>query len=311
MKKTLIILLVVLFAAGSAFAQKPDMAEMLVKASERSAKYIETFRNLIANETRTVVTLRPDGTVRRQKSIDSTFIVYQLASDGKQVVEFRHVTAVDGKKRGNADRRAHEFFEKLSASENSKIELDRIRKESFRHDDVIVDGYTLFQGVPLFDNLREKIAFEFVGRDPVNGRDTISIRYMQSESNPAIRFSGKDEPGRDDAVVDVDVDEQRSEALKPRLRGTLWLDANTFDIVKEVREITAQPEGVNEPIVISRAEFDYVPSEFGIFTPSLIKVSLNKLQKDRRSALPEGSVTLKYGKFSNPEVEVRSAEIKN
>ncbi len=311
MKKTLIILLLVLFTAESAFAQKPDMAEILTKASERSADYIETFRNLIANEARTVVTLRSNGTVRRQKSIDSTFIVYQLASDDKKVVEFRHITAVDGKKQGNADRRAQEFFEKLSASENSKVELDRIRKESFRHDDLIVDGYTLFQGVPLFENLREKIAFEFIGREAVNGRDTISIRYVQSESSPYIRFSGKDEPGGNDSVVDVDVDEQRSETLRPRLRGTLWLDANTFDIVKEVREITAQPSGVNEPIVISRAEFEYVPSEFGIFTPSIIKVSLNKLQKDRRSALPEGIVTLKYGKFSNPDVEVRSAEIKN
>ncbi len=307
----LFIILIAVFPIPAQQTLEPNLETIIRRASEESLKYLETFKNLIANEKKTVEILRENGSVKRTRTIESNFIAYQLSKNAGRIVEYRNITAVDGKRIADADSRAEAFFERLAKAETSADELERIRKESFRYDDDIeVDGATLFQGIPLYKNPSDVIRFEISGSDFIDNNEVIIIKYQQTKQSPSVRLAKSGDLDKEPTAVSVDDGENLKGSQNERLRGTLWLDSKTHQIRREVREFTIQPEGHSEPVVISKDDFHYRDSEFGILTPSRIQTVFYKLLRKKKSSFAEIRVVLEYTKFTNPDVEVKSAEIK-
>ncbi|QYO66229.1 hypothetical protein [Leptolyngbya sp. 7M] len=288
-----------------------DVLEVIKKAAERSKEYVASFRNLISEELRTFEVLREDGSVRRRRTVGSTFIVYQLSSDDDRMMEYRHITSVDGKPIGKADVRAKDFFEKLSRAASSKDEIEQIRKESFRRDEFEIEGYTLFQGIPLAENFREIMEFKFLKHDEIEGKPVLVVFYQQINPSENVRIYDTQDKRAKDVLVDVAVDTDTRVPLNPRLRGTLWIDAATHHILREIREMTAQPNGFPAPVIVTRSDFTYSESEFAIFTPAKIMVEVFTLQIKKKRVIPDVRANMEYTRFTNPDVEVRSGDVKN
>lgn len=315
--KTQFVRSALLLAAASCFASAqtepmPNISELLERASERSSNYVETFRNLMAEEKKTFELFGGDGALRRRRVVESNFIVYPLSLSDGRFVEYRHVTAVDGKKIEGAESRSQLFFERLVKVASSAKELERIQKESFRFDfELQVNGFTLFQAIPLSPNIRSVLEFEIAGNEAVDGANVLVLLFRQTRSSPYIRINRGDRDPVADPALSMEIDDDSRKPLNERIRGQIWLDAVTYQVRREIREVTVMPEGFPEPVLVSRTELVYQPSEFGILTPLRITHEFYKFQRKQRASFREVLAIFEYSKFSKPDVEVRSAEITN
>ena len=98
--------------------------------------------------------------------------------------------------------------------------------------------------------------------------------------------------------------------MNPRINGKLWIDAATFQIHREIRNLTLQPAGASAPITAVTDEFEYQPSQFGILTPKLIRHTQYAVKTKAASAQKQVVISMEYGNFTKPDVEVKSAEVK-
>lgn len=290
-------------AAQSTDGMGPD--DIVDKAAERSRAYLETFKNLLSEESKTFEIYQKNGEIKKRRKVESTFLVYQLTKGGL-VAEFRNVIVVDGKQLGNTDERARDFFEKVTASESSQKELDRISEESTRYDpDFAINGLTLFQAAALTNDLRPSFKFNIVGRETLNGLDTILLSFEQTAPNRSITINGQGSNN-----YDIEIDGTAND-LNPRIRGKIWLDPATFNIRREVRERTIQPNGYDQPVVVAEDEFDYIDSEFDILTPRKISHVQYVVKLKEREVRKDMTVEFVYGKFTRPDVEVKSSEVRS
>src|SRR5688500_17805961 len=95
----LVCLTFVLVGAAIGQHSAPLSLEAILNGSaERRETYINEFKNLLSEETKTFSIYDKKGAVKKTRTITSTFIVYQLSKNEKSIAEFRNVTAIDGKK---------------------------------------------------------------------------------------------------------------------------------------------------------------------------------------------------------------------
>ncbi len=96
-------------------------------------------------------------------------------------------------------------------------------------------------------------------------------------------------------------------------RGRLWLDAETAQIRREVREMTLQPPSVNRPLVFIRYEFEYADSRFGFLTPKRIVITNYSRGRTGADKKPElllgGRITFDYGAFTRFDVAAPDASV--
>lgn len=285
--------------------------EILKRASEQTKEYLQTFRNLAATEKKTFETLRSNGSVKKSRTVESNFIVYQLSKQDDKIVEYRHVLAVDGKRLEKADLRAQDFFEKLMKVENSSRELEQIKNESLRYDDEVqFDGYTLFQGVALSSKLADVVDHDLARTEIIDGVETYVLNYQQVSPSNFVFLVRKDKAAPADSLISFDPGDRSNEEMNVRLRGTLWIDKATLQIRREMRELTIQPDGTAQPTVISQTKFNYQNSEFGILTPKRIESTIYHYDKKKATTTAEVRAIFEYSSFSRPDVEVESSEVK-
>lgn len=301
--------IILTIAASTVFSQDIASNEIVDRTAARSKVYLETFKNLLSEEKKTFEIFDKNGKEKKRKTIESTFLVYQLSKGSGEIAEFRNVTAVDGKKIDNVDGRAQDFFEKVTKSSSSVKELDEIRNESSRYDaDFAINGLTLFQAIALSDSLRNSFRFEVAGNESINGNETLVIKFEQVAANPSITVNSKT-PTSDNYDIDISGDDKA--ALNARVRGKLWVDPITFNVRREVRERTIQPDGYSSPMVVATNTFEYGDSGFGILTPTKIIHSQSRVDLKDKKERPDITVTFTYGKFTQPDVEVKSGEVKS
>ena len=108
---------------------------------------------------------------------------------------------------------------------------------------------------------------------------------------------------------DIDIEGDSKAVLNARVRGTIWIDPVSFNIRKEIRERTIQPAGYATPLVVARNIFEYGDSEFSILTPTKIVHTQSRIDLKDRTDRPDIAVTFSYGKFTQPNVEVKSGEV--
>ena len=312
-KPSLFVFLILLLAHGAVAAQSPqetDVAKIVTEAAAAVESYVGTFKNLLSRETKTIESYDSKGHLRKRRTIVSNFIVYQLPSDPNRMAEYRHVIEVGGKPLPNATRRAEEFFESLVKASSSQTQLARLRNESSRFDgEILISGLTLFQSVVLSENLRPFFEFKLKGIDNPNSGPRYVITYQQvrPSADIVINSEAAREPGRSGQSVEMAIDEDGP--LNARLRGELHIDAASYRILREVRETTIQPAGFLDPMVVMRNEFEYGPSDFGIFTPKRLTHVQYSVRAKQKAAFRELSVTFEYDRFTRPDVEVKSSEV--
>lgn len=297
-----------LFISTAIFSQPPvEMTadQVVERAAGQSRIYLDTFKNLLSEEKKTFEIFDKKEEVKRRRVVDSTFLVYQLVKDEGQIAEFRNVVVVDGKRLDSTDERAKDFFEKVVASGSSQKELERIRDESTRFDeDFAINGLTLFQSIALSDQLRKSIRFSLNGKELIGGIEAFVLSYEQITANAEITVNG-----RGSHNYDIEIDDDKTE-LNARVQGKLWIDSSTFNVRHEVRERIIQPTGSNRPLLVAVDTFEYVDTDFGILTPKKITHLQYRVKRKDRRASKDTKVEFDYGRFTKPDVEVKSSDVK-
>jgi Sec-independent protein translocase protein TatA len=301
--------LVSLISAGPSFAQQPtqpevepaELKELIRRAGIRMSEYKTGFKDLAAEEEQKVEEYDKQGKLEKQRRIASELVIYQSQLDPTQMVEYRDVKSVDGVAVKKRVARLMCLLNKSPKADSVKKELERINGESRRYDlNYSFYGMTLYQGLPLYENARESFQFKLAGREQVNGHDAIVIEYQQVSRNPGIAMKLSSLPSE-------------LKGAETLYHGRLWLDAETAQIRREVREMTLEHPSLSRPLIVMRYDLDYADSRFGFLTPQQIVISTYNHGRTGADKKPElllgGKVTFEYGAFIRFSVETPDASI--
>lgn len=277
---------------------------ILTESEKQVAKYQEVFRNLIAVETKTTEIYNGDGEAKNQNTVESNFLVYQLSNNNKVTSELRNVTKVDGKPIPDSQAKSDQFFAELGKEKTLESELKKIQKESTKYDKSIEAlGLTLNEGIVLSNNLRPYFDFSLQGTEDYQGSQVYVVNYQQTKKSPYVTLNGKgtisNEPNLD-FNFSLPGSLKNADAL---LRGKLWIDAQTYQIRREERELFVQS---GSPVVIMSNTFEYQPSEYEILVPKQISLVTNTIRKKGDNYTPgkDAKITFDYSKFRKSNVEV-------
>ncbi len=288
-----------------------SLKTILTEAEKQTIAYRENFANLLAEEAKVFEKYDKKGKAGDKRTVESNFLVYQSAKDANSISEYRNVTRVDGKTVGDNEKRAEDFFEKVLKSTTADKELERIREENSRYDkNLVINGITLNQAVVLAAHIRPFFDFKIVGREQFEGREMFVVSYQQKSKSPYI--SVNEDNKSDKLFIEFDVDTPGSvKELGALLRGELWIDTETFDVWRERRELTVQPNGAANPFVVIEISFDYQKSEnIGITPKRIVLINYALKRKDEElKVLKQTQATFEYTKFTRSDVEVKSGEV--
>lgn len=302
------------FPALSAFAQDaqtmpspkppPGLNRILDEAANQAIKYRETFRDLLAVETKTFDEFDKNGNPDDTKKVESNFFVYQSAKNG-QSAELRNVFRVDGKPVSNSQERADRFLGELQKAKTAEKELEKIADESLRFDkSVIIYGLTLFEAISLAENLRPYFDFSLAGKETYKGKNVYVVGYKQNKKSPYITINEK---RSEEKAFSADFDLNLPGSLKKSekfLQGKLWIDAENFQLLREEREIVVN---TGAPLVAQKSVFEYEPSDYEIYVPRRIiftDYDFKKNGKNEYSTLKGSQITLDYSEFKKTDVEI-------
>jgi len=309
--KILFLLVLVLsgakFAFGQTVATPVDLETILKKSAEQTVVYEEEFKNLLAKETKMVANYGENGEVKKQSVIEANFVVYQSLRDKNVISEFRNIVKVDGKLVADGDKTPDEFFSQLPKKGSVEKELEKVQKESSRYDkNLEIQGLTLLQAPVLSDNLRPYFDFQLIGTEIIQGNEVFVVGYRQTKKSPYITVNEKDSKSNELSLnfrLDVPSSLKKAGVF---LRGKMWVDAKTFQLWREERELTAQ---IENPLVLLRTEFEYQPSDFGILVPKQISLEQYNVkkssQKNQSVAVRNTKVDFEYSRFIKTNVEVK------
>jgi hypothetical protein len=294
------------FSTGPSFGQDsaqpdPELKDLIRRAALSMSDYKARFKDLTAEEEQKVEEFGKDGKLKKQRRIASDLVVYQSQLDPTVMVEYRDVKSVDGVAVKKREARLLSLLNKSARADSLKKELERITRESRRYDlNYSFYGMTLHQGLPLYENARESFEFKLTGRELVNGHDAIVIEYRQVSLNPEMAMKLSSLPSE-------------LKGAETRYRGRLWLDAETAQIRREVREMMLEHSSLSRPLLLMRYDLDYVDSRFGLLTPQRIAISTYNQGRTGADKKPElllgGRVTFEYGAFTRFDVDTPDASV--
>lgn len=285
----------------------PNLETILSEAQKQSAAYRESFRNLLAEETKTFEEFDRDGNLDEKTTVKSNFLVYQSGKDAKVTTELRNVVEVDGKLVPNSLQRSNEFLGELGKATTLEKELKKIQSESSKYDKTLeVYGFTLNEAIVLSPKIRSFVDFKLLGAENYQGNEVYVVSYQQMKKSPYVIVNDNSlatgEPGFD---FKIDVPGALKNADK-FLRGKFWIDAKTFQIRREEQELTVQAP---EPLVLLTANFEYQSSDYGLLVPKRIFVTFYELKKQKGAGkfapVKATSVNFEYSKFRQTNVEVK------
>ena len=284
-----------------------SLAMILTEAEKQTVNYREEFKNLLAIETKTFEEYDREGEIEDQKIVESNFFVYQSAKDEGVSSELRNVIKVDGKLVPDSQARADRFLAEIQKTTTVEKELDKIQDEGLRYDKTIkLSGFTLFEGFVLSDNLRPYFDFKLLGSETYQGNEVYVVSYQQTRKTPFITVNEK---ATKEKGMKVDFDVSVPGALKKTdkfLRGKLLIDAKTFQIWREERQVAVQTA---TPIIALDTVLEYQTSEFGILVPKRIYFLENTIRKTSNegefTAVKNTQVNFDYSKFRKSDTDVQ------
>ncbi len=314
MSRFFLLFTLVIFSSLSAFSQDaqtlptpappPSLNTILDEAAAQALRYRETFRDLLAVETKTFDEFDKNGEIDDTKTIESNFFVYHSSKNG-QSAELRNVFRVDGKPVSDTQERADRFLSELQKAKTAEKELEKIADESLRFDkSVIIYGLTLFEAIVLAENLRPFFDFSLAGEENFKGRNVYVVNYKQNRKSPYITINEKKS---EEKAFSADFDLNLPGSLKKAekfLQGKLWIDAENFQLLREEREVVVN---AGAPLVAQKAVFEYEPSEYEIYVPRRITFTDYDFKKDGKnsySTRKASQVTFDYSEFKKTDVEI-------
>ena len=321
-RKIIFIAAVVLLFGISALAQTPtpmptpmpaptpaNLDTILNEAAKQTQFYQETFKNLLATETKTFERFDKEEEIKDQTIVKSIFLVYQSAKDANRTFELRSVLKVDDKAIPDSQARAEKFLEELKKADNTQKELEKIEKESGRYDPTLeISGFTLNQGIVLAKNMRPVFEFKMLDAETNADPDAYIVSYRQTKKSPFVIVNGKAGDTKEIYTLyntDIPGALEKNDAF---LRGKLWIDKQTFQIRREERELTIQ---IAEPLVAFKTVFEYQPSNYEIFVPKKITFTENRLKRasknDNFNATKNIVATFDYSEFKKTDSDVRAS----
>lgn len=298
---------------SSVLKTPPTVETILTEAEKQTANYRETFRDLLATETKTFEKFDKEGSPKDQTVVESDFLVYQSPMDTATTLELRNVVKVGGKPVPDSQSRSQRFLAELQKTSSPESELEKIQKEGARYDKTLETyGLTLFEGRILSEKLRPYFDFKLVGEENLQGEDVYVVSYQQTRKSPFITLNGGSDDSREfglDFKLDVPGALKKSDAF---VRGKLWIDKQTYQIRRELRELTVQGD---EPLVLLAMDFIYQPSDYGILVPKQISLQSNVLKKDketsRYNAVKDTNLNFDYSKFRKTSTDVKVLDDNN
>lgn len=316
MKKIVISLVLLFTLSGNLRAQDELLTNLLEMAEKSSQKYVESFKNLIAEETKTIETFKKNQDVDDRRVIKSNFIVYQLQK-GDRVSEFRTVYEYNNRKISRSDEQTGEFFETLAKSEDAKAEFNKLRKESVRFDgDFIVWGMTLRKDFLLLPPVREIFDYKITGKEKFGEREVYVVEYRQKDYSPYILVNPTAfEKSKDGNGFQFDtILSEKLRPTNPRLNGVMRLDAENGEMWTNEYQVIIQPAILEKPIITNESSYEYQPSRFGIAVPKIITIT-----SYRTFGTPEKDLTvskfattvLSYTNFSALNSEAKDYKVNN
>lgn len=321
-----LLLIVFALSAFSAFSQTPtpqisptpastpvSLEMILTEAEKQTVRYKENFSNLLAEEIKTFEDFDKRGERKEMRRVESNFLVYQSAKNPEQVAEYRNVTKVDGKSVGNAEKRAEDFFREVLGTDSAEKELDKIQKESSRYDkNLDIKGLTLNQAPILAEHIRKFFDFAIIKEENYDDRDVYVINYLQKNPSPYIVYND-DDARPDKLYLSYFLDLPKSlRNSPPLLRGTLWIDKETFQVLREGRDVVVPTGNGVKPISVMEMTFEYQISDLGVVTPKKVILTDNKIKADKNdnySTVTDNKATFEYTKFTRSNVEVKSGDV--
>ena len=241
---------------------RPQLEKLLEAAGKLAEEYTSAFTSLTAEEVRVFQLYEKSGRPAQRRHVVSDFVIYQSQQDPNRRTEYRSVRKVDGANVGGPEFRVERVFAGAAKADSVAKELDRVNREGTRYDfGYQLTGYTVHKGLALLPGARHSFRFEVTAREQVNGRDAFVVAFEQTEP-------------RDDLFrVNLPKELNPSGA---RLRGRLWLDTATAQLVRDHSEIVFSSPYAAEPLVLVSTEYDFAPSEFGVWLPRQITLNYYK-----------------------------------
>lgn len=317
-----------LLSAFSVFAQIPQtspqilpspsptpvsLETILTEAEKQTVKYKENFSNLLAEETKTFEDYDKNGEIKKTRRVESNFLVYQSVKNPERTVEYRNVTKVDGESVGNIEKRAEDFFNDVLKSDSAEKELEKIQKESSRYDkNLDIAGLTLNQAPILASHIRPYFDFSLGSDENYENRQVYVVNYQQNKPSPYVVYNDDEaRPGKLFLSYFLDLPKSLKDS-QPLLRGTLWIDKETFQVLRERRDVILPAQNQTKPIPVMAMTFDYQLSDLGVLTPKKITLTDNNVKvnkNDEYSVTADNKATFEYTKFTQSDVEVKSGEV--
>lgn len=295
-----------LFLAICILAQnQPTLEEILNETSNQTVNYQETFRNLLTLETKTFETYDKNENLKKQNVVESDLLVYQSSKNSKISFELRNVKSVDGKPIPSATENSEQFFAELNKESTLKSQLDKIQKISSKYDKTLdISGLTLYEGIILSPNLRPFFEYSLQSTEDFQGQQVYVLTYHQIKQSPFISINGKGQDMNNPSLefeVEIPGELKKNEVF---LQGKFWIDAKTFQIHREERELVVQS---NEPLVVLKSELEYQTSNYGILVPKQISLEWNHINKKdgKYFAVKDTKIKFDYSNFRKTETDVK------
>lgn len=300
--------LIIIINSLAALAQTSAPLETILNEAQKQAEnYRATFRDLLADETKVFEEFDKNGNSEKSTTVKSNFLVYQSGRDAKRTAELRNVVEVNGKVVADGQRRSELFLAELEKAETLEKELKKLQDEGSRFDKTWeIYGLTLNQAVTLAPNMRPYFDYKLLGAENFQGNEVYVVGYQQIKNSPYTVVNGKGEGiGQESINFNLDVPGSLKKNDK-FLRGKLWIDAKTFQLWREERELTVQTP---EPVLLLSTNFEYQPSEYGILVPKQIAITSFDIKKEKNGgkfvAVKDSTVNFDYSRFRKANVEVR------
>jgi hypothetical protein len=210
-------------------AQGLDLDEVLFRASEAVVRYERQFSSVVAEERYLQRVVRPDGTVVRERTTRSDFLLVRPPG-AETWLGFRDVIEVDGKPVADRQTRLEKLF--LDAPEEAFDRARRIAAESARYN---IGRIQRTINVPILSLLflhvlnRHRFYFEKVGEEIVDGVPTWVVRYSEHARPTIVRAGGGD----------------------VFARGTFWIDPGSGHVVKSLLILGDGLTGVRSTITVT------------------------------------------------------------
>jgi hypothetical protein len=166
-------------------------------------------------------------------------------------------------------------------------------------------GLTLFQAIALNEKVRDVIDFEFAGTAKIQDTNAIVLKFKQTKPSLYINTSGNPPV---DAVLDYEYGGSKS--AESMIDGTLWIDSQTFQVVREERKLWIREKGMNSPALLTSNIFEFEASRFNIRTPKHI-THVEYWVDDGHRGAKHIEIEYDYSAFTRPDVEVVPDKSKN